>query len=61
MREIQCFRLFRSPSKKRLQISEQQKKIDNLQQQALIEKTRLITQQNKIINKIKSDIQNAEY
>lgn len=61
MGKIEYFSLFRSGSTKQMQISEQQKKIDNLHQKALSEKERLIEQQNKIIYKLKSDIQNAEY
>ena len=61
MIEIQKFQMFRSSSTKQMQISEQQRKIASIQQKARIEKERLIEQQNKIIYKIKSDIQNAEY
>jgi len=61
MIEIQEFHLFRSSSTKQMQISEQQRKIDSIQQKAKTEKERLIEQQNKMINKIKLDIENAEY
>lgn len=61
MSEIQKFQLFRSGTTKQTQISAQQRKIDNLRQKALSEKEKLIEQQNKIIYKLKSDIQNAEY
>ncbi len=61
MNVIQEFQLFRSSSTKQRQISEQQRKIADIQQKAKNEKERLIEQQNKIINKIKLDIQNAEY
>lgn len=61
MNEIQGFQLFRSSSTKQKQISEQQRKIDSIQQKAISEKEKLTEQQNKIINKIKLDIQNAEY
>lgn len=61
MNEIQEFHLFRSSTTKQMQISEQQKKIANIQEKAKTEKERLLEQQNKIIYKIKSDIQNAEY
>lgn len=61
MNGIQEFQLFRSSSTKQRQISEQQRKIADIQQKAKSEKERLIEQQNKIINKIKLDIQNAEY
>ena len=61
MNEIQEFHLFRSRSTKQNQILEQQRKIESIQNKARQEKERLIEQQNKIIYKIKSDIQNAEY
>ncbi len=61
MIEIQKFQMFRSSSAKQIQISEQQRKIATIQQKARIEKERLIEHQNKIIYKIKSDIQNAKY
>jgi hypothetical protein len=61
MSEIQEFQLFRSSSTKQMQISEQQRKIEDIHQKAMVEKERQIEQQNKIINKIKLDIQNAEY
>jgi hypothetical protein len=61
MNVIQEFKLFRSRSTKQMQISEQQRKIASIQEKAISEKERLIEQQNKIIFKIKSDIQNAEY
>lgn len=61
MSEIQKFQLFRSGTTKQTQISAQQREIHNLRQKALSEKEKLIEQQNKIIYKLKSDIQNAEY
>ena len=61
MSEIQKFQLFRAASIKQLQISEQQRKITNIQQKATDEKKKQIEQQNQIIYKIKSDLQNAEY
>lgn len=61
MSEIQKFQLFRSSSAKQTQISEQQKKITDIQQKAINEKKKQIEQQNKIIYKIKSDLQIAEY
>lgn len=61
MNVIQEFQLFRSSSTKQRQISEQQRKIADIKQKAKNEKERLIEQQNKIIHKIKLDIQNAEY
>jgi len=61
MNEIQQFQLFRSSSTKQTQISEQQRKITNIQQKAVDEKKRQIEQQNKIIYKIKLDLQFVEY
>jgi len=61
MSEIQRFHLFRSSSTKQTQISEQQRKITNIQQKATDEKKKQIEQQNQIIYKIKSDLQIAKY
>jgi len=61
MSEIQKFKLFRRSTTKKSQISAQQRKIDNLHQKALSEKEKLIEQQHKIIYRLKSYIQNAEY
>ena len=61
MSEIQKFQLFRSNSTRQIQITEQQKKIDDISNKALVEKQKLTEKQNKIIFKLKSDIQNAEY
>jgi len=61
MSEIQKFQLFRSNLTKQMQISDQQKKITSIQLKATNEKKKQIEQQNQIINKIKSDLQIAEY
>jgi len=61
MSEIHKFQLFRSNLTKQMQISDQQKKITSIQQKATNEKKKQIEQQNQIINKIKSDLQIAEY
>jgi len=61
MSEIQKFQLFRRSTNKKSQISAQQRKIDNLHQKVLSEKEKLIEQQHKIIYRLKSYIQNAEY
>ena len=61
MNKIQEFQLFRSSSTKQRQIADQQRKIEDIQQKAKNEKEKIIEQQNKNINRIKLDIQNAEY
>jgi len=61
MGEIEKFVLFRSSSQKQMQISEQQKKINYLHKKAKVEKEKLTEQQNIIIYKIKSNIQNADF
>jgi hypothetical protein len=61
MSEIQKFQLFRSSSTKQSQIEEQERKISNIKQKAETEKKQQLDKQNKLIEKLKSDLLKAEY
>ena len=61
MNEIEKFQLFRSSSTKQMQITEQERKISNIKQKAETEKKQQLEKQNKVIEKLKSDLQKAEY
>lgn len=61
MSEIQKFQLFRSSSTKQSQIAEQERKISNIKQRAETEKKQQLDKQNKLIEKLKSDLLKAEY
>ncbi|MBS0646435.1 MAG: hypothetical protein JSR97_07560 [Verrucomicrobia bacterium] len=61
MNEIQKFQLFRSSSTKHSQISEQERKISTIKQKAETEKKQKLEKQNKVIEKLKSDLLKAEY
>ena len=61
MNEIQKFDLFRSSSEKQRQIYEQNRKIYNINRKSENERKNQITNQQILINKLKMDIQNAEY
>lgn len=61
MNEIQKFQLFRSSSTKQSQISEQERKISAIKQKAETEKKQQLEKQNKVIDKLKSDLLKAEY
>ncbi len=61
MSEIQKFQLFRSSSTKQSQIAEQERKISNIKQRAEAEKKQQLDKQNKLIEKLKSDLLKAEY
>jgi hypothetical protein len=61
MNEIEKFQLFRSSSTKQMQIAEQERKISNIKQKAETEKKQQLEKQNKVIEKLKSDLQKAEY
>lgn len=61
MNEIQKFQLFRSSSTKQSQISEQERKISAIKQKAEAEKKQQLEKQNKVIEKLKSDLLKAEY
>lgn len=61
MSGIQTFELFRSSSTKQRQIAEQERKISAIKQKAETEKKQQLEKQNKVIDKLKSDLQQAEY
>ncbi|MCE1169366.1 MAG: hypothetical protein LWX70_14860 [Sphingobacteriia bacterium] len=61
MNEIEKFQLFRSSSTKQFQISEQERKISIIKQKAETEKKQQLEKQNKIIEKLKSDLQDTVY
>jgi len=61
MENIKKFQLFRSKSTKEKQIAEQQKKIDELINQAKIKKEKMVKQQNQIIYELKSKLKQVKY
>jgi hypothetical protein len=61
MKEIMEFQWFRSSTTRAMQISEQEKNIAKLKEKAEKEKTLRLFSQQTVINKLKTDIQNAKY